>query len=272
MSNTINGAFIISRSLYDSEIWVMKPSEWLKIWIYLLWKVNWQDNWLFKRGEQLFKYDYITRDCRVSYDTVRRCIEHLEKANQISTRRTTRGLIITVNNYSQYQDFDNYSQSKANQKPIKSQSSTHSIIEEGNKGIKKEDTNTISIEWLDKISHTELKSTIVDWMEYKKERKEKFKPRWLKSFITQCTTYTPESVIEAMQRSMANSYQWVIWDNCIKIPKFNSKYDFSTMADKNEILNIVKNDRSLLPQLEYQNKWAYDTLIYFFNVAKEYGC
>jgi hypothetical protein len=50
----------------------------------------------------------------------------------------------------------------------------------------------------------ELNSAISEWIEYKKERKEQYKPTGLKSFITQYHNYTPDSVIEAINRSMSN--------------------------------------------------------------------
>lgn len=120
-------------------------------------------------------------------------------------------------------------------------------------------------------NNKELNSIITEWIEYKKERKELYKPIGLKSFITQCNSYTPESVVEQMQRAMSSWYKWVIWDNCIKIPKLDDKTDFSTM-DKNEIFEKVKNNRGLLEQLKYQNPKAYDAMWYIFNVASQYGC
>lgn len=117
----------------------------------------------------------------------------------------------------------------------------------------------------------ELNSAIVEWIEYKKEKKDAYKPTGLKSFITLCHKYTPESVIEQMGRAMSSNWKWIIWDNCIKIPKIDKKVDFSNM-EKNDIFETIKNNRQLLGQLEYQNPKAYDAMKYIFNVASQYGC
>jgi hypothetical protein len=116
-----------------------------------------------------------------------------------------------------------------------------------------------------------MNTAISEWIEYKKERKELYRPTWLKSFITQCHSYTPASVIEQMQRAMSSGWKWVVWDNCTKIPKFNTEYDFSTMTET-EAFEIIKHNRKLVPQLEYQNPVAYRWVKFALNTLQEYGC
>lgn len=140
---TNNWAFILSRSIYDSGIWG-KPSDWLKIWIYLLWSVNFVDNNLFKRWEDLFKYETIARANGVSYKTVEKCMKYLKERNQIVITRTSRWAIISIKNYDKYQDLSNYGESKENQKRIKRESSSESISKEGNNERKKEIDTIVS--------------------------------------------------------------------------------------------------------------------------------
>jgi len=132
---TNNWAFLISRSIYDSEIW-QKPSEWLKIWIHILGNVNYQDNNLFKRGENLFRYDLVAIDCGCSYKSVENCMKFLKDRNQIGITRTSRWAIISVNKYDDYQTMEKYKESNRNQTGIKQESSSDSIIEIRNKGNK----------------------------------------------------------------------------------------------------------------------------------------
>ena len=129
-------AIQISRSIYDSEIW-HKPSDWIKIWIYLLWNVNFKDNNDFKRGENFFRYEIIALDCGVSYNTVVKCIKYLKLATQVQVKKTTRGAIISVCNYDKYQKLDNYGNTEATQKQDKSNRKVNTIIEES-KNEKKE--------------------------------------------------------------------------------------------------------------------------------------
>ena len=44
-----NGAFQVARRMFESEIWLRKPSSWKVIWIYILGKVNHKDKGIFKR-------------------------------------------------------------------------------------------------------------------------------------------------------------------------------------------------------------------------------
>lgn len=127
----------------------------------------------------------------------------------------------------------------------------------------------------DNIQHTtsnkELDLAISEWMEYKKERKEWYKPMGLKTFISQCNSYIPETVIAQIHQSISNGWRWVIWDKCTPIPKFNTDYDFSTMTET-EAFEIIKNNRKLVPQLEYQNPVAYKWVKFALNTLQEYGC
>ena len=117
----------------------------------------------------------------------------------------------------------------------------------------------------------ELNPAIIEWTEYKKERKEWYKPTGLKSFLTQCHSHTPDSVIEQMQSAMSSWWKWIVWEKCIKIPKLDWRVDFSKM-DKNQIFEKIKNNRELLDQLKYQNPKQYEAMSYVFNVASQYGC
>ncbi len=153
---TNNWAFLISRSIYDSEIW-KKPSDWLKIWIYILGNVNYQDNNLFKRWENLFRYDLVAIDCGCSYKSVENCMKFLKDRNQIGITRTARWAIISVNKYDEYQTMEKYKESSRNLVGIKQESSSDSIIEERNKGNK---------EIKEKRNNTYTESFEIFWKEY----------------------------------------------------------------------------------------------------------
>lgn len=134
---TNNWAFQISRSIYDSDIW-MKPSEWLKVWIYLLWRVNFEDNNLFKRWENLFNYQVIAIECGVTYNVVNKCINFLKSAKQVSTRKTTRGVVLAINNYETYQDLSSYRQNRSKTEAKQKQNKSYTITEQWNNETIKE--------------------------------------------------------------------------------------------------------------------------------------
>lgn len=161
---TNNWAFQISRSIYDSEIW-MKPPEWLKVWIYLLWRVNFEDNNLFKRWENLFNYQVIALECWVSYNVVNKCINFLKLAKQVSTQKTTRGVVLAINNYEQYQNLSNYRQNQSKTEAKWKQNESYTITEQCN--------NVTNKQWYRAFAHLslsqeEFERLIAEW--YSKEQ------------------------------------------------------------------------------------------------------
>ena len=92
----------LHRKIIESEI-RDKPSDWLKIWIYILWDVFYQDWKKFKTWENFFNYEIVSKQCGVSYRTVQNCLKWLQKVWQVVSQKQSRGVIIKVKNYSKYQ-------------------------------------------------------------------------------------------------------------------------------------------------------------------------
>ena len=114
-NDTIHGGCILlSRNILYSEIW-RKPPEWLKIFLYILLKVN-HDNGLYPRGSNFFNFSE-DRPSGVSKIQVYEFLRWAksEKVNFCTTQKTTRGIIINVNNYDFYQTMDNYKNQHKNQ-------------------------------------------------------------------------------------------------------------------------------------------------------------
>lgn len=106
MDNLSQWCFQISRSIFDSKIF-SKPAEWLKVWIYIIWQMNFKDNWL-PRWSKYMKYERIERDCKVSYNIITKIVVFLKKEEMISVKQATHWCIITVLNYAVYQDIWSY--------------------------------------------------------------------------------------------------------------------------------------------------------------------
>lgn len=109
MSELPYGYIMLARKLRDSEIWHAKPAWWLKVWVYILMEVNHKTNPQFARGTNFFSYQDIYYKCRLSQEGVKQraisnLVHYLKKATMIRTRKTTRGLVITVCNYEKYQN------------------------------------------------------------------------------------------------------------------------------------------------------------------------
>lgn len=108
------GCILLSRNILFSEIW-RKPPEYLKIFLYILLKVNHKDG-LFPRGSNFFNF----REDRPNGVKITQVYEFLrwaksEKVQFCTTEKTTRGIILKVNNYDHYQSLENYQNQNKNQ-------------------------------------------------------------------------------------------------------------------------------------------------------------
>lgn len=65
-----------------------------------------------------------------------------------------------------------------------------------------------------------MKSTIEKWLDYKKERRENYKPTGLKSLLSavenKLKEYPEQDVINLVEESMANNWQGIAWDRLSK--------------------------------------------------------
>lgn len=100
------GCVLLARQTLESEIW-FKPPEYLKIFIHIMAKVNHSGNKLFSRGSNFFNFS-IDVIPGVTKNQIYEFIRWAKSANMITTQKTTRGVVIKVNNYERYQNLKNY--------------------------------------------------------------------------------------------------------------------------------------------------------------------
>ncbi len=124
--NLGSGAFIISRSIYESEIWC-KPPEYLKIWLYLLGKANHKcrkyGGYFCERGQYFCNYNELREQLKykIGYRNniyndsyMKNLMKYLRDSLMVTTVKKPRGLLVTIINYDVYQTLDNYE--KTNEK------------------------------------------------------------------------------------------------------------------------------------------------------------
>ncbi len=106
-----DGCILLARHILSSEIWY-KPAYYFKIFSYILMKVNHEDNQMFERGSNYFNFS-AERIPGVRLIEIYRFLKwaRSEQVKIIATQKTTRGIIIKVNNYNIYQDIKNYKMS-----------------------------------------------------------------------------------------------------------------------------------------------------------------
>ncbi len=121
--NHEKGAFQVSRSLFDSDIW-FKPPEYLKIWIYLIGKANHKakkyKGFYCERGQYFCDYKELKeqltykagyREIKPNENLMKDIMKHLRHTLRITTMKQPRGILITIVNYDKYQDLKNYESS-----------------------------------------------------------------------------------------------------------------------------------------------------------------
>ena len=108
MAEIEGGAVFWARQTVDSEIFFKKPDKWFKIWFYMVMKANWQDKRGLRRGQCHMKYEWIQDATGAQNHTIDNCIRWLKSTTQITTKKTTRGFILTICNYPKYQNIKNY--------------------------------------------------------------------------------------------------------------------------------------------------------------------
>lgn len=103
----LKGYILLARKTMESEIW-MKPPEWFKIWVFILLRASYEDG-LFPRGTNFINWEMVKSSIpHITKSQYNKCINYLKRGNQITTRKTTRGNVITVVNYGKYQSMKNY--------------------------------------------------------------------------------------------------------------------------------------------------------------------
>jgi hypothetical protein len=113
----IKGGYILQPRKIDESDISKSPPHIREIWLYLLRKATHKDRKNFKRGQLLVTYKDIIQGLEwyVGYRKMTYKKHHCEiamkvlvKKNMITTRKTTRGIIITICNFDYYQNPENY--------------------------------------------------------------------------------------------------------------------------------------------------------------------
>ena len=118
-----SGAFVISRSIFESDIWY-KPHEYLKIWLYLIGKANHKGRkyggYFCERGQYFCNYNELREQLKykIGYRNniyndsyMKNLMKYLRRSLMVTTVKKPRGLLITITNYDSYQTLGNYGKS-----------------------------------------------------------------------------------------------------------------------------------------------------------------
>ena len=125
------------RGVIDS--WVWERGDHLKIWLYLLLKANYADRKMIsgkgtvkvKRGQLLRSLSKIADDCRLSVQNVRTFLDIAEADGALTRQVTQYGTLITICNYSGYQDGEKQTNTPTNTRLTRAQHAPNTRLTHG---------------------------------------------------------------------------------------------------------------------------------------------
>lgn len=110
-------------------------------------------------------------------------------------------------------------------KPRKPVNGNVSVNVNDNGNVSENDNKKINTKNLDFLSGVE-QDIFDDWLSYKSERKESYKPTGLKSLITQLKKHKENgcNIVEAINVAMSNNWKGIIWEKGNNVPDEHQKY------------------------------------------------
>lgn len=209
------GFILLARKMIDSDIF-SKPPLYLKVWIYILSRAYHTESGGIKKGQFKTSIKEIQEACTfyVGYrkevptkkqifsilEYLRNPYEGTTKGTMIATTKVTQGILISVLNYSIYQDFKYYEGN--NEKPTKNLRTE----QQGNnkeKALKKEEEDIKN-----KREYGILKNVLLTDKEYRKLKEQK-----ALSYIDDLSTYIPNKTGKPYVNHYATILKWKIRDN-----------------------------------------------------------
>lgn len=139
-----NGYIKIARKLFDSEIWTAEPFTMGQAWVDLIAMANYATKDHFYRGamQRVNRGQIATSETKLSARwkwgrrKVNTFLKNLEKAEMCTVNRTTRGTMITIENYAVYQDSAQQNAQQKNNSRTANAQQTHT--KEESKKVNKE--------------------------------------------------------------------------------------------------------------------------------------
>ena len=168
-----------------------------------------------KRGQLVTGRKQLAVETGMSEREVRTCLERLKNDQLISIKTTNKFSVITICNYDSWQCTSQINdQQTTNRTPTNDQLNDHiQINNNSNKEyIKKEDTKVSKKkDELDfSIVAPEYLDIVQTWLQYKKEKKQTFKPTGFKTMynsLVKLSNNNPETAKKIVEQSMSNNWQ-----------------------------------------------------------------
>lgn len=197
-----------------------------KLWLHLLLCANYEpcvfEGKAVEAGQLITSYASLSEGSGLTVQQVRTALTKLKKTGEITVHTNRHYTLITIPKYSLYQQTDNRQitdNQQTDNKPITDQQQTDNrqitTMKESKKARKQESKKVIAPDREERFSKS-VANAVSDWLAYKTERREGYKPVGLKSLLTeiehQVQQHGDQAVCDVIRLSMANNWRGIVWD------------------------------------------------------------
>ena len=205
-----------------------KDGNVLRLWLHLLLNANYapsdfQDR-IIGRGEQVTSLKALSESTGLSIQEVRTALGKLKRTGEILVNSNRHFTIVSILNYDKFQSDSADKQQTVNtqstnkQQTVNSQSTTSEKEKKAKNTIPPCIPPTSSAEEIPFSGA--LGDAVRDWLAYKAERRESYKPTGLKSLFSQIErtvkVHGEDAVCDCIRLSMSNGWRGIIWDRIEK--------------------------------------------------------
>lgn len=293
----------IYRQLRDCWVWKSKPFSKGQAWIDLLLKANHTDTKILfngnlttiKKGQILTSIRKLVDEWGWSKNTVTKFLNLLEEDGMLTRESDNHRTLITIENYSVFQDSKDTEspQVELQPSPQPNPQGSHTLTTYNNDKNYKNDKNNINsgtqehsfgkhtnvqnlayvVIHNDLTVNPDLYSIITDWMEYKDQKKkgqnhydsERGIKTLINKFLENFKDYGLDAVRHAVEESIANNYQGIVWE---KAQQFRSgKGNYTYKPQQTTTANDL--DPQITAQLRALEERQNETLAEFDNLTDE---
>lgn len=215
------GFLRISRNIVDWD-WYTDANT-FRVFMHLLLTANYKDcNYKgveVKRGQVATSRMEIAKALRMSEQNVRTSLSHLKSTSEITSKSTNKLTIITLCKYDSWQDLVSESNQQTNRESTDNLTVNQPAIEEesnkyNNNNKEKEDTKVSPKKKAQEndepiVIAPEMQEVVDKWMQYKKEKKQSYKPTGFKTFykkLCELSDNNPQVAMAIVEKSMQNNY------------------------------------------------------------------
>lgn len=221
-----NGYIKLHRSM-SSWRWYKEPKTVL-LWVHLLLNANYEPRAMadrtIERGQIATSLSSLSEQTGLTIKEVRTSLDRLKKTGEISVYSNRHMTVITIAEYDRYQSDEGKpraNQGQTDSKPTADQGQTEGKQRATMK--EREESKKAKKGWsvplppdAETMFSENLLSAVSDWLTYKHERGEDYKPTGLQSLLTQIRNKAGENgdaaVCDVIRLSMSNNWRGIIWD------------------------------------------------------------